>query len=254
MSKTLKKFLQKHIVQAGIEEALAVSDKKLAKCIFDDLDIECKSGEKQRELLRCIRFQMSSLLDGLDESELKKMSLGLAHSLSRYKLQFSTEKVDVMIIQAVSLLEDLDKELNNYAMRLKEWYSWHFPELLKIVTDNVTYSKLVDVIGFRQNVKSLDEDVLTDVVPEEIAQEIKEAAEISMGTEILDDDIKHIRTLAKQVAELSDYRANLAEYLKNRMAAIAPNLTMLVGELVAAKLISHAGSLMNLAKLPASTI
>jgi nucleolar protein 58 len=34
-----------------------------------------------------------------------------------------------MIIQAVSLLEDLDKELNNYAMRLKEWYGWHFPEL-----------------------------------------------------------------------------------------------------------------------------
>jgi nucleolar protein 58 len=46
----------------------------------------------------------------------------------------------------------------------------------------------------------------------------------------------------------------LAEYLKNRMAAVAPNLTTLIGELVAAKLISHAGSLMNLAKMPASTI
>lgn len=54
-----------------------------------------------------------------------------------------------MIIQAVSLLEDLDKELNNYAMRLKEWYSWHFPELAKIVTDNVTYSQMVDFIGMR---------------------------------------------------------------------------------------------------------
>jgi nucleolar protein 58 len=48
-----------------------------------------------------------------------------------------------MIIQAVSLLEDLDKELNNYAMRLKEWYSWHFPELAKIVTDNIVYAKAV---------------------------------------------------------------------------------------------------------------
>lgn len=50
------------------------------------------------------------------------------------------------------------------------------------------------------------------------------------------------------------YRQNLAEYLKNRMAAVAPNLTQLVGELVGAKLISHSGSLMNLAKQPASTI
>src|ERR1700716_4491190 len=36
--------------------------------------------------------------------------------------------------------------------------------------------------------------------------------------------------------------------------AIAPNLTVLVGELVGARLIAHAGSLMSLAKQPASTI
>lgn len=75
-----------------------------------------------------------------------------------------------------------------------------------------------------------------------------------MGTEILKDDENHIRTLAGQVIQISAYRQNLAEYLKNRMAAIAPNLTSLVGELVGAKLISHSGSLMNLAKQPASTI
>lgn len=83
---------------------------------------------------------MTDLLSGLDEKELRSMSLGLSHSMSRYKLSFSSEKVDTMIIQAVNLLEDLDKELNNYAMRLKEWYSWHFPELAKIVTDNIAYS------------------------------------------------------------------------------------------------------------------
>jgi len=46
----------------------------------------------------------------------------------------------------------------------------------------------------------------------------------------------------------------LYEYLKNRMVAIAPNLTVMVGELVGARLISHAGSLLNLAKHPASTV
>ena len=63
-----------------------------------------------------------------------------------------------MIIQAVSLLEDLDKELNNYAMRLREWYGWHFPELGKIITDNQTYAKSVMLIGMRTNVKNLSED------------------------------------------------------------------------------------------------
>ena len=38
-----------------------------------------------------------------------------------------------------------------------------------------------------------------------------------------------------------EYRAQLFDYLKNRMVAIAPNLTALVGELVGARLIAHAG-------------
>lgn len=107
----------------------------------------------------------------------------------------------------------------------------------------------------RTNVKDLSIEKLQEVVQdEEIAEQVKEAAEISMGTEILEDDERHMKTLAKSVADITEYRANLAEYLKNRMAAIAPNLTVLVGELVAAKLIAHSGSLMNLAKQPASTI
>ena len=62
-----------------------------------------------------------------NEDDYKMMTLGVAHGLSRYKLKFSAEKVDIMIIQAVSLLDELDKEINNYTMRLKEWYGWHFP-------------------------------------------------------------------------------------------------------------------------------
>lgn len=69
---------------------------------------------------------------------------GLAHSLSRYKLKFSPDKVDTMIVQAISLLDDIDKELNNYNMRCREWYGWHFPELSKIITDHSAYAKVCD--------------------------------------------------------------------------------------------------------------
>lgn len=98
ISKTLKKFLDKNIVQKGIEEELMLADKKLGKAITEKLGIECKAGSKANELLRCIRYQMTSLLEDLDEKELKSMSLGLSHTMSRYKLSFSTEKVDTMII------------------------------------------------------------------------------------------------------------------------------------------------------------
>ena len=68
-------------------------------------------------------------------------------SLARYKMKFSPDKVDTMIVQAVSLLDDIDKELNNYVMRAREWYGWHFPELGKIVTDNVAYIRTVLTMG-----------------------------------------------------------------------------------------------------------
>ena len=48
-----------------------------------------------------------------------------------------------MIVQAIGLLDDLDKELNTYAMRVREWYGWHFPEMSRIVADNITYAKTV---------------------------------------------------------------------------------------------------------------
>ena len=143
VSSGLKKFLTKNIVQKEIEDQLLVADNKLGKAITEKLGISCKAGKQADELLRCIRFQMESLVEGIEQSQMKQMQLGLAHSVSRYKLAFTSDKVDTMIIQAVSLLEDLDKELNNYAMRLKEWYSWHFPELGKIVTDNVVFAQAV---------------------------------------------------------------------------------------------------------------
>ena len=65
-------------------------------------------------------------------------------------------QVDTMIIQAIGLLDDLDKELNTYAMRVREWYGWHFPELTKIVTDNIQYAKVVKMMGNRANAVKLD--------------------------------------------------------------------------------------------------
>jgi len=136
-------------------------------------------------------------------------------------------------------------------MRLREWYGWHFPEVGKIIADNVTYAKIVDKIGMRTNTHETD---FSEIIDEDLAKQIKEAAEISMGSEISSEEEMNIKELCLQIISLSEYRSSLTEYLKARMMAIAPNLTYMVGELVAARLISHAGSLVNLAKQPASTI
>merc|ERR1712232_242251 len=92
------------------------------------------------------------------------------------------------------------------------------------------------------------------IVPEHVEKNIKEAVEISMGTDINERDEEFISALCDQVIELDNYRTSLGEYLKNRIKAVSPNLSTMVGEMISAKLIAKAGSLINLAKFPASTI
>ncbi|MFS7956529.1 putative Nop domain, helix hairpin bin domain superfamily, Nop domain superfamily protein [Helianthus anomalus] len=246
-SKGLRKFLRAHCDG----ESLAVADSKLGNAIKEKLQIDCVHNQTVMELMRGVRSQLTELITGLGAQDLAPMSLGLSHSLSRYKLKFSPDKVDTMIIQAIGLLDDLDKELNTYAMRVREWYGWHFPELAKIVQDNILYAKAVKLMGYRTNAAKLD---FSEILSEEIEAELKEAAVVSMGTEVSELDLINIKDLCDQVLSLSEYRAQLYDYLKSRMNTIAPNLTAIVGELVGARLIAHGGSLLNLAKQPGSTV
>ncbi|XP_045814930.1 probable nucleolar protein 5-2 [Trifolium pratense] len=246
-SKGLRKFLRANCEN----ETLAVADSKLGSLIKEKLKIDCVHNNTVMELMRGVRYQLSELIAGLAVQDMAPMSLGLSHSLSRYKLKFSADKVDTMIVQAIGLLDDLDKELNTYAMRVREWYGWHFPELTKIIQDNIQYARSVKLMGDRINAAKLD---FSEILTEEVEAELKEAAVISMGTEIGELDLANIRELCDQVLSLSEYRAQLYDYLKSRMNTIAPNLTAMVGELVGARLIAHGGSLINLAKQPGSTV
>jgi len=247
----LSKFLKKSIVKKGLTDKLGVIDAKFGGLIKEKTGIKVAHSDAVLEVIRGIRSQLGNLMEGIGEKELTQMCLGLSHSLSRYKLKFSPDKVDTMVVQAINLLDELDKEVNTYAMRTREWYGWHFPELSKVITDNLQFAKTVLRMGMRQSIAQHD---FSDILAPEIESEMREVAEISMGTEVAEGDILNIKALCEQVIALTESRARLYEYLCARMTAIAPNLTLMVGELVGARLIAHAGSLMNLAKAPASTV
>jgi nucleolar protein 58 len=134
VSKSLKSFLKKQIKSKELKgESMAIMDKNLAVDLKDKVSgLDIVSDSKTLELFRGIRTYIDELLESATEAaptgaDIRAMQLGLAHSLSRYKLKFSADKVDTMVIQAVGLLDELDKEINTYAMRVKEWYGWHFP-------------------------------------------------------------------------------------------------------------------------------
>jgi RNA processing factor Prp31 len=184
-----------------------------------------------------------------------KAQLGLGHSYSRAKVKFNVNRTDNMIIQSIALLDQLDKDINTFSMRVKEWYSYHFPELMKIVGDNYMYCRLAKLLGNR---KDMAEDILEKI--EEITMDsgksaaIVSASKMSMGMDVSPIDLINIMSFSSRVISLTEYRKSLVDYLHKRMASVAPNLSTLIGDVVGARLISHAGSLTSLAKYPASTV
>merc|ERR1712119_254058 len=75
-----------------------------------------------------------------------------------------------------------------------------------------------------------------------------------MGQDIVEMDMGNIDHFAHEVVKLAAMRSSLHAYLKAKMDLVAPNLSSLIGEIIGARLIAHAGSLTNLAKYPASTV
>jgi len=230
-----------------------VYDPELGKELGEQFSIT--HGTSVRELLRGCRMHFGRLVKDLKELDLEKARLGLGHSFSRSRMQFDPNRQDKPIINTISLLDSLDKNINTFAMRVREWYAWHFPELAKIVTDNVAYAKVARVVRVRDTYdKEREQELNAACGSEEIAEEILKALKVSMGQDIVEMDMQNIDHFALEVIKLATMRKTLHEYLKVKMELVAPNLASLIGEIIGARLISHAGSLTNLAKYPASTV
>jgi nucleolar protein 56 len=159
---------------------------------------------------------------------------------------------DRSVVGASRLLEEVDRSLNLLVGLLREWYSLHFPELGELVGDHERYLRLLVSLGGRGEFRE-ERLVELGLTPEE-ASRISAAARSSLGAGMGEEDLERLRESGRAVLELLSLRRGLAEYLDRKMEEVAPNLRAVVGSLLAARLLSLAGGLERLARMPASTI
>ena len=173
-------------------------------------------------------------------------------ALTRLRIQEQSGARDKMIIQAIEALDDIDKVVNLLVSRLREWYGLHFPELDEILPKHEQYVAFVASVGAKEN--ATEEKLKSLGLPESKVEKILKAAEKSMGAPLgkFDEDI--IRKLASEINDLYKLRRQIEDYLETAMDEVAPNLKALVGAKLAARLMSLAGGLRELAMMPASTI
>lgn len=254
-SDQLKFFLEANMPKKLKKVTLGILDPKLGGAVSEAIGVKVSHIGVVPEIVRGIRLHFAKLVKGMSAEASSKAQLGLGHAYSRAKVKFNVHKSDNMIIQSIALLDQLDKDVNTFSMRIREWYSYHFPELVKIVPDNYTFAKCVKVIKNRKELSEEAIAALEEVVMDSAkAKAVVDASKTSMGMDISQVDLMNIDMFANRVVALAEYRKELAKYLQDKMGNVAPNLAALIGDTVGARLISHAGSLTNLAKYPASTV
>ena len=261
MTDSLKNFLEMNLPKVGKKKkegkaapfTLGIIDSGLANAISEGIPgISVKADDVVKEICRGARLHLTSLIKGLENGGIDQAQLGLGHSYSRGKVKFNPARSDNMIIQSIALLDQMDKDLNTFAMRVKEWYSWHFPELKALVKDNYMFARCAAFVQDKKTLfhSSADEDSemadgenklagLVEIVgDEELANSIVAAAKTSMGMECSAVDMINIINFTQRMVKLAEFRKQLALYLSDKMAIVAPNLSTLIGDTVAARLIS----------------
>jgi nucleolar protein 56 len=232
-------------------EKIILDNEGLAKALESKFKIEvqkpCLIIDEFRRNLASTALKLKILKN---KEEVENFLREVAVEITREKLRAASAKKDLYAIQISRALEDIDKTLNLFAGRIREWYGLIFPELNNLVESHEAYIKLIIEFGSKSNFTL--ENLLNAGLSAEKAEQISKAAINSIGAEF--QDLSILKDFCSQTLSLFNLRKRIEKYLSKIMNEIAPNLTGLIGSMLSAKLISLAGGLENLAKMPASTI
>ena len=152
--------------------------------------------------------------------------------LAKHRMRKAIQPED-HLRQAVASVDDLQEQENILVERIREWYGLHFPELAKML-DESQYLELVAKYGRRESLP-LD--------PGE-----------SVGAELGDAEEREIRGMAQLAQTLAVQRKDLESYVERSIRTLAPNVAELAGPMIAARLVTLAGSVEHLARYPAGTV
>ena len=231
------------------ENSIIAQKAKEALDVKVEVSRPSKAGEFVRSNLEKLAIETGFVKD-VEKFHLWTHNLSI--ELAKMRVKEAVEKRDLLIAHAIQTLDDLDRTINLFMSRVREWYGIHFPELDRLLDKHETYARLVSKLGGRENFTI--ENLERIGIPEAKTKRIAKAAETSMGADLMDKDLSQIRVLSRNVIELYQLRENLEAYLDEAMEEIAPNMKAIVGSLLGARLIAIAGGLTSLARRPASTI
>jgi len=101
---------------------------------------------------------------GIKPDRLAAMRKDLSEAIVRIQIRTAAEKRDRLVAEAVSALDEIDKNVNITVSRVREWYGLHFPELDTLLPDHRHYMAIVAKYGKKS---SFDYDGINAIIQNE---------------------------------------------------------------------------------------
>jgi nucleolar protein 56 len=242
MADKVKKIQNGEILPEEREIAEELKKKGIQEIIWDkSLEIEgmfctCKPDNLGKETLQSgFRGIAISLRWATSQAEINELLSKVNVELTKGELR--KVKKDRILMNAVGMLDEIDRVSNTLIERLREWYGLYFPEAEKAISSHEKFLEFASIGDRLTGDKQLD----------------KLAAK-SSGMEFSDEDRKQVVIVAKQLSGLLQARKELNKYVEGLCTQTIPNLSGVAGPVLAARLLVLAGGLEKISRMPSSTI
>jgi U4/U6 small nuclear ribonucleoprotein PRP31 len=162
----------------------------------------------------------------------------------------SIKEYDV-VVKSSSMMSDLEGELLSLHKYCRDLYAPRFPELESLILNPLDYARVVQRIGNNDDLTAVQ---LDDILPSAQVMVVTVTATTTVGKALSSEQLQTVQRTTDSMFQVEDARKKLLLFIESRSAAIAPNLSALIGPAVAAHLIVQAGGLQSLAEMPSCNL
>ena len=198
--------------------------------------------------------ELSTLTKLFGSDRLKEHMVAIKKSMARASPAPNTRE-HAEDYELVVVSNDIVYELENETIALTKYirdaYAPRFPELEALIQNPLDYVRTVRRIGNEMDITQVE---LGGVLPSATIMVVSVTATTTTGGLLPVDTLNKVMAACDQALELDDTRQQILHFIETRMNILAPNLTYVVGSSVAALMMSAAGGLQELSRMPACNI
>ncbi|XP_033751531.1 U4/U6 small nuclear ribonucleoprotein Prp31-like [Pecten maximus] len=248
---------------------MSLADELIAD--YEDADDDLDEHEAEVESMDIAEVDEKAEVDYKDKETVKSVAklrdseqlANILVNIEKYASQPRRQKVAgpveadpeyKLIVEANNITVEIDNEINVIHKFTRDHYSKRFPELESLIQTPMEYIKTVKELGNNIMENSKKNEVLQEILVPATIMVVSVTASTTPGTSLTAEEMITVMEACDMAIDLTEYKAKIFSYVESRMTFIAPNVTIIVGASISAKLMGTAGGLTNLSKMPACNV